>query len=262
MTDATYWYYAEGSNSVGPLSLTELISIFSRVSDAKSIFVWRDGFASWRTAGTVPEIARHILKPPPVPGTPRAQLQTTQTAVPQITTSEASTKPQTNKKDLVGIGGWLILVAIGQVLAIFKCLAFLLNYYSSLDPNVWIKFPIAAYGEAILNTSYFVIIAWTTYLLFSKSRLFPRFYIFQYVAVILLFPLDIIFSSALLSAYTGQPVEVFVDKMIDPKDVGQWIALFIPAAIWIPYIKRSKRVANTFGKAGFTQRQPRSNSPC
>jgi hypothetical protein len=33
---------------------------------------------------------------------------------------------------------------------------------------------------------------------------------------------------------------------IDPKDGGQLIAALIGAVVWIPYIRKSRRVANTF----------------
>jgi hypothetical protein len=185
----------------------------------------------------------------PLPDGTRAPLPTTLAAVlPEIKIGEVPAKPISNKNNLVGIGGWLALVAIGQVLGTVQNLGFLITYYSSLDADLWTKFPIAAYGEALLNVSLSVIIAWTTYLLFSKSRLFPRFFVLQYVASILLFPLDIVLTSAVLSAYTGQSVDIFTDKMTDPTDVAQWIVIIIGAAIWIPYIKLSKRVANTFGK--------------
>jgi threonine/homoserine efflux transporter RhtA len=38
-----------------------------------------------------------------------------------------------------------------------------------------------------------------------------------------------------------------IARMVDSESVGQWLAIVIVAAIWIPYIKVSKRVANTFG---------------
>jgi hypothetical protein len=41
------WYYAEGDNSVGPLSLAELTAVLFRVSNARSTPVWRDGYSSW-----------------------------------------------------------------------------------------------------------------------------------------------------------------------------------------------------------------------
>jgi hypothetical protein len=67
------WYYAEGDKSVGPLTLSELKTILSRVSDARDVLVWRDGFSSWQTAKIVPELAPVVIKPPlpPPPLQPR-----------------------------------------------------------------------------------------------------------------------------------------------------------------------------------------------
>jgi uncharacterized RDD family membrane protein YckC len=70
------WFYAEGNETIGPLPLNELISILSRLPDAKSVLVWRDGFAAWQTAGSVRELAQYIIKPPPLPVSSRASLQT------------------------------------------------------------------------------------------------------------------------------------------------------------------------------------------
>jgi hypothetical protein len=39
ITSESSWYYAKGDKSVGPLSLAELLSVFSRVSDAKGVLV-------------------------------------------------------------------------------------------------------------------------------------------------------------------------------------------------------------------------------
>jgi len=61
------WYYAEGDKTVGPLSLTDIRTILSRVSNAGSVFVWRDGFTTWVRADSVPELAPYVVKPPPLP---------------------------------------------------------------------------------------------------------------------------------------------------------------------------------------------------
>jgi hypothetical protein len=68
------WYYAEGEKSVGPLTLTELTVILSRVSVANEVLVWRGGLASWIKAENVPELSACVKKspavltsPPPVP---------------------------------------------------------------------------------------------------------------------------------------------------------------------------------------------------
>jgi hypothetical protein len=202
-------------------------AILSRVANARNVLVWRDGFSGWVEAGNVPELAPQLVKPPPLPIRP--------SRVPQKTM--AGPISPANKEGLVGIGGWLILVAIGQVLGPLKRLASLFDYYTRLDGDLWTKFPIVFYGEAVLNISVFAIIIYTSYLFFAKSRLFPTFFVYEYVASILLLPLDTAFAAATLGAYTGRSINEFTAKMLDPEAIGQWIALIIIAAIWIPYIK-------------------------
>ena len=222
-----------------------MAATLSRVSNGSSVLVWRDGFPSWVKAGSVPELATHIIKPPPLPVSPRVS---SQKALPDPTSpiivGEVRATP--DKNDLVGIGGWLILVALGQILGPLKYIAFLFNYYTNMESDLWTKFPITFYGEAALNISLLAVICYTSYLFLTTSRLFPKFFIYQYSASILLYPLDVIFTGVTLSAYTGQSFEALSAKMVTAELVGQWIAVIIVAAIWIPYIKLSKRVANTF----------------
>jgi hypothetical protein len=64
------WYYARGGKSVGPLTLGELKIALSGVSEAKDILVWRDSFSNWLKVEDVPELAPHVIKPPPLPVSP------------------------------------------------------------------------------------------------------------------------------------------------------------------------------------------------
>src|ERR1700685_2645819 len=106
------WYYAEGGKSVGPLSLADMTATLSRVSNGSSVLVWRDGLPNWVTAGSVPELATRIIKPPPLPVSPRISSQKALLdPAPPVIVGEVRT-PEANKSDLVGIGGWLIIVAI------------------------------------------------------------------------------------------------------------------------------------------------------
>jgi hypothetical protein len=232
-SNGRFWYYAKEDSAVGPLSLTDMTAILSSVASPTNVLVWRDGFPDWVRAGNVPEIAPRLVKPPPLPG-----------SMPHLPPNAKATRISSNK--LAGIGGWLVILAIGQSLAPLKTFAWLINYYTKLDGSLWSRFPVAFYGEALLNTLLFAIICYTSYLFINKSKLFVTYFVYQCAASILLFPLDVIFSSATLSAYTGQSIEDLSVRMIDPETVGQWIATIIGAAIWIPYIKLSRRVANTF----------------
>src|SRR2546423_140895 len=107
------WHYAEGSKSVGPISVADLTTILSRVSNAKDVLVWRDGFSNWEKAENVPELAAFAIKPPPLPNSPPP--------VPQETGAAAlSPFPIVDPRpDLVGLAGWLILPVIGTIISAF-----------------------------------------------------------------------------------------------------------------------------------------------
>jgi GYF domain 2 len=62
------WHYAEGRKTVGPLTLTEMQRVLSKVSDPHNLLVWKAGFEDWKRAGNVPELAKLSYKPPPLPG--------------------------------------------------------------------------------------------------------------------------------------------------------------------------------------------------
>jgi GYF domain 2 len=62
------WHYAEGQKTVGPLTLTEMQRVLSKVAEPRNLLVWKAGFEEWKRAGNVPELAQLIYKPPPLPG--------------------------------------------------------------------------------------------------------------------------------------------------------------------------------------------------
>lgn len=130
-------------------------------------------------------------------------------------------------EQLVGIGGWLIVLAIGQIFGLVSFLGSVFSVYSSAEGATVTNSSIALYTQGILNGLLLAIFATTTYLFFIKSRLFPRFFIVTYAVVILLYSFIAIPSA-------------------DPQLIGGWIASIVGGAIWLPYIVLSKRVANTF----------------
>jgi hypothetical protein len=67
MSDA--WYYAEGDQAVGPVTLADLEKRLSLVSNAKDVLVWRAGFPNWQRADSVSDLA--LLPTPKPPAIPR-----------------------------------------------------------------------------------------------------------------------------------------------------------------------------------------------
>jgi hypothetical protein len=67
--NASGWHYAEGGKTFGPVDLKDLEVVFSRLSDPRNLLVWKAGFEGWQQAGSVPELAQFIDKPPPLPQT-------------------------------------------------------------------------------------------------------------------------------------------------------------------------------------------------
>lgn len=72
----------------------------------------------------------------------------------------------------------------------------------------------------------------------------PRFFIWQLIGVICLPLVDLLWIASMASLATGQPISDYLT--IEPKEGVQMIAGVIGALIWISYILKSRRVANTF----------------
>ncbi|QIG98084.2 DUF2569 domain-containing protein [Bradyrhizobium sp. 6(2017)] len=148
------------------------------------------------------------------------------------------------KPELTGLGGWLALIGFGQLAGILRFLVSIGEYYSKMDGQLFAKFPTTMWGEAVMNGALISLFVYTTVLFFRRSRNFPRFFIIQFVATICTPIAALLWAAFTIALATGRP---FVDLLsIDPKDSGQLIAALIGALIWIPYIRKSRRVANTF----------------
>ncbi len=125
------WYYVARDQSVGPVSLLNLIQVLSRTSSARDVLVWRDGFANWEKVSSVPELAVQVIKPPPLPAAPPPLPRRTNLSIAPstITIDERRLIEPVSKdsEELVGIGGWLVVIALGRIygpLALLACTIF------------------------------------------------------------------------------------------------------------------------------------------
>lgn len=152
-------------------------------------------------------------------------------------------------KEPQGIGGWLILVAIGLVVSPIRIAASLFLVYvpiftdgtwqaltSPSSPNynaLWA--PILIF-EIVANMGFVVAYIGLAILFFMKSSWFPKMYItFALINI----------AFIIVDAWLGSMV-VVDEPMFDPTTTRELLRSVIATAIWGPYLLISKRAKNTF----------------
>ncbi|MFC4257732.1 DUF2569 domain-containing protein [Marinobacter lacisalsi] len=152
-------------------------------------------------------------------------------------------------KDLKGLGGWLILVAIGVIATpIMLLVTYVPLYVPIFQDGTWDVLTTpgsGAYhplwgpllvGEIVFNTILFFASLCLIYLFFSKHYLFPRVYIAIVATSLVFIPLDAWLVTIVLPS----------EPMFDPVTMKEFLRSLIAALIWIPYMLVSKRVKATF----------------
>lgn len=136
-----------------------------------------------------------------------------------------------------GIGGWLILIVIGQIVGILRLLKAIvddLDVYKQLPERLhWV-----VTFELVLNATFLAFVVYVTTIMFRELRSFPKLWIGQAVAAILLPLID---AFVVLSATNVAAGPVLIQ-------LGQVVPMAIAAGIWTWYMLVSKRVRNTFVK--------------
>ena len=165
--------------------------------------------------------------------------------------SRAANEPQiegTEGKSLEGLGGWLVLLAIGIIWNPLRYLFTLLTLYlPTLAGGTWSAWATAggsAYdplfaslylGEAITTACIFLAGAYLAYLFFSKRARFPRLFIVFLVCVFIYGVVDILV-----------PMRFIANQPLDPSTSRELVKHLGFSMIWIPYLLKSKRVRATF----------------
>ena len=154
-----------------------------------------------------------------------------------------------DENELKGLGGWLILVGLGVILAPIRLLATYVPLYQSVfEDGTWQAITLVdsvsynpmlstlLMGEMAYNAIMLLASIYLIYLFFSKSYLFPKLYI-TIVAVSLVFiPFDAWLVTMVLP-------EV---PMFDSETKKEFFRVLVGGMIWVPYMLLSKRVKLTF----------------
>ncbi|WP_207232102.1 DUF2569 domain-containing protein [Corallincola spongiicola] len=152
-------------------------------------------------------------------------------------------------KKYQGIGGWLILVAIGVVLKPIVLLVKTLPIFVPIFiDDTWQQLTTAGseyyhpmwapliIGEVTFNIGMLIASVALLYLFFTKHYRFPLLFILVSVVSLGVLPLDAWLTSFL---FPDEPI-------FDPATVKELSQTAIVALIWIPYMLVSKRVRATF----------------
>jgi len=151
-----------------------------------------------------------------------------------------------------GIGGWLILPAIGLCVFPISCVISILDDYVPIfQSGTWaaVTTPGAPgyhalwapllIGEIAFNLVFLALDLWLLVLLFSKSWRFPKVFVAFAALIVLFIVLDAVVAGSIASS-TGT---TGANRM-----AGAIVRALVVAAIWVPYMLVSKRVKNTFVK--------------
>jgi hypothetical protein len=136
-----------------------------------------------------------------------------------------------------GLGGWLLLMAVGQVITpLSQVFEFLTVTFPALKHSSPGLLGVVVWFEVVTSLVMTCACIYMAFLFFTKKLLFPKFYVGFIILMLILIILD-----AWLSTLVMPEVPMFNDVTI-----GRLVS-FLPAClIWIPYVMMSKRVKVTF----------------
>lgn len=153
------------------------------------------------------------------------------------------------EKELEGIGGWLILVAIGIIVTPIRLFVLIISTYSEIfSTGTWdlVTTPgSAAYnalwgpiiiGEMLINSGMLIAWLYMAYLFFAKKSLFPKWYIAVAVSGLVFIVID---AFAVKLVLPDEPV-------FDSDTLKELARSLIMVLVWVPYMLVSKRVKATF----------------
>ncbi len=142
-------------------------------------------------------------------------------------------KQKISKKEPKGLGGWLVLFQIGIILSAILLARAIFNLLDSLD----ITFNIFS---LLLNIILLIFDIYVIILMYKKSRKFPK------TTIITLWVSVAIYSFSLIPAYLSKEVDISLRQYVVISMIANTFFQAAKAIIWTIYLKKSRRVKNTF----------------
>jgi hypothetical protein len=144
---------------------------------------------------------------------------------------------------LVGISGWLGLLAVMQVIQVPGMIA--AGVVDLLMSIGFARLPdsaIVGYFMMTMTVAKFLLSLATTYALFAERRFFARLFLYQWLAQ----PLALILTAITLSiAQSMTSAAAVMTLFLDPSTLVSSILGFFIGGLWVWYTRVSVRVKNT-----------------
>ncbi len=157
-----------------------------------------------------------------------------------------------DKTQLKGIGGWLVLVAIGVTISPFLAASADYTTYSQVfsgelwssptdsnSPNYIPYYALTISMEMIVGVIIDAYLFYLIYLFYQKKSNFPPLYIKLVFAVFAFHIIDIFAVSLVFPYLTAR-------DLFDPLTIKAITQSVLAIVIWVPYMSKSVRVKNTF----------------
>ncbi len=160
------------------------------------------------------------------------------------------TKWTTRRKypgELKGIGGWLCLLAIVYITGMLISLSLYPKIEAGLTETLRRNLPVTITVSYVIVTLFVASHLAVVVALFMKTNNFRTIVLLITVWEIIFLPLFWCCTAIGVSAELNAPLGTVFSNVVDAAEVGQWIGSSIGWLIWLAYVRRSKRVANTYG---------------
>jgi len=168
----------------------------------------------------------------------------------QIRQQQQPQPPSAGQPDYSKIGGWLILITLGLIVAPIRISLLVFNdLLPVFKPEIWSVLTTPgseAYhplwkplliGELVGNLLFVAFSVILVVLLFQRKRIFPKLAIAYLVS-------NLIFVVA--DAYVVTLIPVAKAQGFDSATIKEITRSVVGAAVWVPYFMVSKRVKGTF----------------